>query len=172
MGNHDLAAALGNADGFNQTAYGKGMGQEAGVDSLNYDDLGSFSRYFDLDKWAQKTFPFLVVSKASKSEKNKGLDMKRTKAGSLQMRQDGSLDGHITIGKNNHPSVKPVKLMSYLITLGSREGDVVLDPFMGSGTTGVACQLLSRKFIGIDNNEEYCEIAKNRCGQSVMRLEI
>ena len=52
--------------------------------------------------------------------------------------------------------------MSYLITLGSREGDVVLDPFLGSGTTGVACKLLNRKFIGIEGEKEYLEIAKAR----------
>jgi len=147
-----------------------------------YNDSGSFSRYFDLDKWAQKTFPFLITPKASKSEKNKGLDMKLTQTHFLQ--DDGRDNPHPVSDprmaqeqrhlptRNHHPSVKPVKLMSYLITLGSREGDIVLDPFMGSGTTGVACQLLSRKFIGIDNNEEYSEIAAKRCSQSVMRLEI
>jgi DNA modification methylase len=52
--------------------------------------------------------------------------------------------------------------MSYLITLFTREGDYVLDPFMGSGTTGLACKLLNREFIGIDFTKEYVEIAKER----------
>ena len=64
--------------------------------------------------------------------------------------------------KNFHPTVKPVKLMSYLITLGSRPGDVVLDCFMGSGTTGISAKLLGRKFIGIELNKEYIEIAEKR----------
>ena len=54
--------------------------------------------------------------------------------------------------------MKPLKLMSYLITMGSREGDVILDPFAGSGTTLEACKLLNRTFIGIDKdpgNEKY-----------------
>ena len=70
----------------------------------------------------------------------------------------------------SHPTVKPIRLLSYLIILGSREGDVVLDPFMGSGTTGVACQLLNREFVGMDTDESSCEIAAKRCSQSVMEL--
>lgn len=64
--------------------------------------------------------------------------------------------------KNLHPTVKPVSLFSYLITLGSREGEIVLDPFMGSGTSGIASKLLNRKFIGIEMSKEYLEIAVAR----------
>lgn len=103
-------------------------------------DSGDFSRYFSLDAWfekklqelppeQQKTFPFLITPKPSKSEKNKYIE-------------------------NKHPTVKPLKLMSYLITMGSREGDVILDPFAGSGTTLEACRLLNRVFIGIDKDPE------------------
>ena len=150
-----------------------------------YADSGSFSRYFDLDKWwaerikqlpasVQKTFPFLLVSKASKGEKNKGLDYKPQPI----MGRDGGQDvlnvpqkARSTPRINQHPTVKPLKLMSYLITLGSREGDTVLDPFLGSGTTALACQLLNRQCIGIEISEEYCEIAKKRLSQSVLKLE-
>lgn len=101
-------------------------------------DSGDFSRYFSLDAWwskklqelppeQQKTFPFLITPKPSKSEKNRYIE-------------------------NKHPTVKPLKLMSYLITMGSREGDVILDPFAGSGTTLEACKLLNRVFIGIDKD--------------------
>jgi len=57
-----------------------------------------------------------------------------------------------------------------LITLGSREGDIVLDPFVGSGTTALASQLLSRKSISIEIKEKYCEIAVKRLAQGVMNL--
>ena len=63
---------------------------------------------------------------------------------------------------NKHCCVKPVHLMAWLIRLISKEDDVVLDPFMGSGTTGVACKLLRRNFIGIELNEEYIKIAEAR----------
>lgn len=62
----------------------------------------------------------------------------------------------------NHPTQKPISLLKRIITAASRPGDTVLDPFSGSGTTGVAAALLDRKFIGIDINEEYLGIAKKR----------
>ena len=92
----------------------------------------------DLPENIQRTYPLIQTPKPSKKEKQIGVD------------------------KNIHPTVKPIKLMSYLITLFTREGDYVLDPFMGSGTTGLACKLLNREFIGIDFTEEYVEIAKER----------
>lgn len=64
--------------------------------------------------------------------------------------------------KNNHPTVKPIKLMEYLVNLVSKEGHTVLDPFAGSGTTGIACKKLNRNFIGIERDEEYCKIAEAR----------
>lgn len=63
---------------------------------------------------------------------------------------------------NNHATVKPTALMEYLITMASREGATILDPFMGSGTTGVACKKLNRNFIGIEMDETYFNIAKER----------
>ena len=61
-----------------------------------------------------------------------------------------------------HPTQKPVSLMEYLIRTYTREGDVVLDNCMGSGTTGVACKKLGRNFIGIERDKGYFEIAKSR----------
>ena len=58
-------------------------------------------------------------------------------------------------------------LMHYLITLGSRENDLVLDPFMGSGTTAIACRILNRNFIGFERSSEYHKIAEARL-QNVM----
>jgi len=78
---------------------------------------------------------FFYVAKASKAERGEG---------------------------NAHPTVKPIKLMEYLCKLITPRGGVVLDPFMGSGSTGVAAKNLGFKFIGIEMNEEYFEIAKRR----------
>ena len=64
----------------------------------------------------------------------------------------------------NHPTQKPVQLMKRCVELWTNEGDLVLDFTMGSGSTGVACKELGRRFIGIDNNEEYVSIAKERLG--------
>ena len=64
--------------------------------------------------------------------------------------------------KNPHPTVKPLKLMSYLIRMGSRSGDIVLDPFSGTGTTSIAAMLLKRDYVGIEISPEYHEIALKR----------
>jgi len=64
--------------------------------------------------------------------------------------------------KTKHPTEKPEPLLKRIILIGSRQGDTVLDPFMGSGTTGVMAKRLSRSFIGIEKNEEYFKIAKQR----------
>lgn len=139
-------------------------------------DSGSFSRYFDLDRWweekikelpasVQKTFPFLIVPKASKSEKNRGLDYVPQPIVGRDEGQDirnVPQKAGTTPRINWHPTVKPLKLMSYLITLGSREGDVVLDPFVGSGTLALAANFLGRKAIVIDCVEEYCAMTRDR----------
>ena len=64
--------------------------------------------------------------------------------------------------KNRHPTVKSLGIMEYLIKLVSKEGAVVLDPFLGSGSTAIACVKLNRNFIGIEKEEEYVKIAKAR----------
>ena len=68
---------------------------------------------------------------------------------------------------NTHPTIKPVKLMEWLVKLLSSEGDVVLDPFSGSGTTAVACKALNRNYIGIEMNEHYIDISKQRLSEVV-----
>ena len=69
---------------------------------------------------------------------------------------------------NNHPTVKPSDLMKYLCRLASPPGSIVLDPFMGSGTTLRAAADLGRKAIGIEIEEKYCEIAAKRMSQGVL----
>lgn len=63
---------------------------------------------------------------------------------------------------NNHPTVKPQALMEYLVKMVTRDGAVVLDPFMGSGSTGVACSTIGREFVGIELDPAYYDIAKRR----------
>ncbi|MBR6713411.1 MAG: site-specific DNA-methyltransferase [Selenomonadaceae bacterium] len=61
-----------------------------------------------------------------------------------------------------HPTQKPLYLLARILLASTIEGDLVLDPFCGSGTTGVACKLLGRKFIGVDNNPDFIALAKER----------
>ena len=67
-------------------------------------------------------------------------------------------------GKNLHDTEKPVELMKIMIDNSSNEGDIVFDPFMGIGATGVACLELNRRFIGVELDEQYFPIAKYRNG--------
>ena len=70
------------------------------------------------------------------------------------------------IAKGLHPTQKPLYLMEQLIKIHSNENDTILDCFMGSGTTGVACKNLNRNFIGIELDKEYFEIAKQRINET------
>lgn len=74
-------------------------------------------------------------------------------------------DYHWNIGgikEYEHPALKPLEPIINLLQIGSNEGDVVLDPFMGTGTTGVACVKTNRKFIGIEMDEKYFNMAVER----------
>jgi site-specific DNA-methyltransferase (adenine-specific) len=74
--------------------------------------------------------------------------------------------------RNGHPCPKPLQVWERLINRGTvKYGNLILDPFLGSGTTAVASKILGRKCIGIEISEKYCEIAAKRCSQSVMQLE-
>jgi site-specific DNA-methyltransferase (adenine-specific) len=111
---------------------------------------------------------FFYTAKASKSERNAGLEgMPTKKEGIGDERPSGQsmqrLDGREAREMQNfHPTVKPIKLMEYLIKLITPPNGVVLDPYMGSGSTGIAAKKLGFGFIGIERESEYVEIAKKR----------
>jgi site-specific DNA-methyltransferase (adenine-specific) len=70
--------------------------------------------------------------------------------------------------RDDHPTPKPIRIMEKHILISTEENDIVIDPFLGSGTTAVACQALKRNFIGIEISPEYCEIARQRLRQQVL----
>jgi site-specific DNA-methyltransferase (adenine-specific) len=76
----------------------------------------------------------------------------------------------IEAGERLHEAQKPLELIKYLIRLTTREGQVVLDPFMGSGTTALAARDLGRRFIGFEANEQFCQIALERLQRTALRL--
>ena len=110
---------------------------------------------------------FFYCPKTSKTDRNEGLEHledkltqgMRANAGPALVGDDES--GRTT-AKNNHPTVKPTDLMAYLIRLVTPKGGIVLDPFMGSGSTGKAAVRGGFDFIGIEREEEYMEIASAR----------
>ncbi len=139
-----------------------------GKSSMNIECISNSgnSFRFSLDAWAKYTLPHLMVTKPSKKERDLGLDglpeQKSVSRDPGQWRFNVPMKHRPTLRKNNHPNVKPLKLMAYQIALGSCQGDIVLDPFCGSGTTCVAAMLMGRKFIGIEKDVEFYNIAKTR----------
>ena len=118
----------------------------------NYNDIGSAARYF-------------YCPKTSKSERNQGLFEFEDKQYSHDGRKksiENPYQRNKSISKNSHPTVKPVELMKYLCRLVTPKGGTVLDPFMGSGSTGMAAKDEGFDFIGIEREKEYFEISEQR----------
>jgi DNA modification methylase len=111
---------------------------------------------------------FFYCAKASRSDRNEGLDgfdVKRT--GGMQATADGSMltgsgNERTTARANVHPTVKPTDLMAYLVRLVTPPGGIVLDPFMGSGSTGKAAMREGMRFIGCEMDPAYLAIARAR----------
>jgi site-specific DNA-methyltransferase (adenine-specific) len=129
-----------------------GAGNGSKIKSTNAkQDFGSAARFF-------------YCAKASKRDRNEGLDeFPQIKGGSMSgvETREGKPTNH-PMRQNHHPTVKPTALMRYLINLVTPPGGTVLDPFMGSGSTGKAAMYKGFEFIGIEMTEEYLPIAKAR----------
>lgn len=115
----------------------------------------------------QSVSRFFYCAKASKSERNAGLEnVVKQKQGARPNSADSTGKfpdhDHRDTGGNNHPTVKPIKLMQYLIKLVTPQNGTVLDPFFGSGSTGVAAVKLGFNIIGIEREDEYVAIATSR----------
>jgi hypothetical protein len=110
---------------------------------------------------------FFYQSKVSVKERNMGCDDLEDKVRVQQVVQsENGIDAGSNVSsykvKNNHPTVKPISLMSYLCRLITPKGGVVLDPFMGSGSTGISALLEGFNFIGMEMDEDYFNIAEKR----------
>ena len=106
------------------------------------------------DTWLPDLEYCLVFKGKGSPRYNDGYDIKSKWYVSSTNKKDKDLWGH--------PTIKPLELVERHIKHSTKEGDTVLDCFMGSGTTGVACRNLNRKFIGIEIEDSYFEIAKKR----------
>jgi site-specific DNA-methyltransferase (adenine-specific) len=125
-----------------------------------------------LDEQSDKASRFFYCPKVSKKERNAGLEDMENRPSQLNSGGIGrktSVEKRLETNgenapttKNHHPTVKPIALMEYLIKLVTPKGGTVLEPFMGSGSTGIAAKNLGMSFIGIEKEEEYFEIAKQR----------
>ena len=126
------------------------------VNRNSYADEGSASRFF-------------YVAKASKEERNFGLydfEEQQTTDGNIRSNQETARNfgANSALRKNIHPTVKPIDLMRYLVRLVTPPNGICLDPYLGSGTTAIACKMEKFNYIGIELVEQYAEIAKSRIG--------
>ena len=143
--------------GASTRIYGGGKGfTDATGETVGYGDSGSAARFF-------------YCAKASKSDKDEGLACFLAKkvvsfqtGGGASGKPSSLSAGRNTEYKNIHPTVKPTDLMKYLCRLVTPKGGIVLDPFMGSGSTGKAAIQEGFRFCGIEMSDEYFEIAKAR----------
>jgi len=129
--------------------FGGGLGQKTGT---LHNDSGSASRFF-------------YCAKSSKSERNMWCEELEEKQYSYDGREtpiENAYQRNESVAKNNHPTVKPIALMEYLIKLVTKQWAIVLDPFAWSGSTLVACKKLKRQYIGCEMTEEYIPIIKAR----------
>lgn len=121
---------------------------------------------------------FYFVAKPSRAERDFGCDALPVRsAGECTDRKDGSAGltpyagaGRSGGGRNFHPTVKPVALMQWLVRLITPPGGTVVDPFLGSGTTGMACVLEERQFIGIEQEEDYLPLPDARISALLREL--
>lgn len=163
--------------GASSHTYGNGKGfTKATGETVGYGDTGGASRFF-------------YCAKASRAEREAGLDGEATNDRTTPMAGRGQpglkcracgkwkVSGNPCVcdapefepttfvrppTRNAHPTVKPIALMRWLVRLVTPPNGVVLDPFTGSGTTGIACVQEGRQFVGIEREEEYVSIARAR----------
>jgi DNA modification methylase len=124
----------------------------------NYGDTGGASRFF-------------YVAKASRRERNAGLEGMPMGANRVNAPRASENEKFTTLKQNFHPTVKPLALMAHLVKLVTPPGGLILDPFAGSGSTGVAAVREGFRFVGIEQSEEYAEIAAKRLQQAVMAFD-
>lgn len=148
-----------------------------------YDEIGRWPPNVLLDETsaalldeqtgALKASRFMYVAKPSGKERDEGCyDLAPRTSISLTGRKEGSAGSkHARAGTdrkatNFHPTVKPLELMRWLVVLVTPPGGTILDPFLGSGTTGMASRLADFKFIGVEREAEYVEIARRRISET------
>jgi site-specific DNA-methyltransferase (adenine-specific) len=144
---------------------------------------GGVSRFFSQLDYTESDFPsFYYTAKASRREREAGCEALPARSGAEAVeREEGSAGTQSPRAgagrtaseiRNVHPTVKPIAVMAWLVRLVTPKGGVVLDPFMGSGTTGIAAVREGMKFIGIEQDAGYIEIARARIDHEGKQLRL
>lgn len=144
-----LTGFVGTKLGYN----GGGSGFEANVQA----STGTASRFFPQSQWLPElddVAPFRYAAKAARAERDRGLESFPGRAAQRDTPNPGGVDEG---AKNTHPTVKPVELLRWLVRLVTQPKGVVLDPFAGSGSCGIASMLEGFRYIGIELNDTEAE---------------
>ena len=175
-----LPVSRGGGNGYACSIFGTDTQKTRAKGVVGFGDTGGASRFFTVTEYGEDDLPgaepgappFFYASKASRSEREAGCgDLPaRSGAEAVEREQDsaGTQSPRAGAGRtantvhNHHPTVKPVAVMRWLVKLVTPPGGVVLDPFMGSGTTGVASVKEGFSFIGVEREPEYITIAEAR----------
>tara|TARA_R110001599_G_scaffold105351_1_gene266559 strand:+ start:768 stop:1961 length:1194 start_codon:yes stop_codon:yes gene_type:complete len=175
VGNEKIETS--NGDGFGMKGiYGTGINNNKG-EIRN----GRFPANFihdgsdEVKDLLEESSRFFYCAKASKQDRNEGLEDFEEKITSYMATNNGTsgipskgMEQFTSEPKANfHPTVKPTNLMRYLVRLVTPKNGIVLDCFMGSGSTGKACALEGFEFVGIDLDKDYCKIAKARIDKAL-----
>lgn len=139
---------------------------ESVIGAEGYGDAGSASRYFKVTPYGEGDLDLLpcYCAKANKRDRDEGV------ARDVKMGPEGNSEPDRNVkSRNFHPTVKPVNLMRYLCRLVTPPGGLVLDPFCGSGSTGKGALLEGFRFVGIEREPEYAEIARARCAHAAKK---
>lgn len=155
-------ASASDAAGNTGAAYGA-ESCPVGTPMISHGDAGSAARFF-------------YGSKATRRDRNEGCEGPEAKPlnWSSGEKSPGTFqaEGADRTSPNHHPTVKPTDVMAYLVRLFTPPGGLVLDPFMGSGSTGKAAMLEGMRFFGVDLSDEYVEIARRRVAHAALRAEV
>ena len=151
----------GNTDGVCKMDMGKSN------EAIHYGDKGGASRFFYQAKVSkqERNMGLDGFEETTTGGKGHGLDRRCSRNTSMLKPEDCKCEEPDWITppkKNSHPTVKPVSLMGYLVRLVTPQGGIVLDPFMGSGSTGIAARLEGFKFCGMELDKDYFKIAEAR----------
>jgi site-specific DNA-methyltransferase (adenine-specific) len=136
----------------------RSLGRTGGV-QVGHGDSGGASRYFLNVKPDDESSRFFYTGKASRSDREDGMP---TGGRNDELDPSHKLRGVKRQAANNHPTVKPTDLMRWLCKLITPPNGLILDPFCGSGSTGVAAVAEGFRFIGIEQDADYVEISKRR----------
>jgi len=157
----DINAALGTAS--------NGGGVASSCLSLNKAEPTMFTKemYNKLRVWLNNGKEYEYLRKEYEDLRKEYEDLRRCFNNSRNLTEVLQFNSD-TSNKFEHETIKPMSLIQSLILTCSKENDIIFDPFLGSGTTAIACQSLHRNFIGIEISPEYCKIAEDRLRQQIL----